>query len=143
MWANTNPATLGVNEFGDQTSGRRFDVVIGANLTPAQQAVAQFIGQFPAFQITGGADGNPLTPRAGGGPVSAGMPYIVGEREPELFVPKQSGRILNQSQIRDTLGAQRTRERDINLTVQQFGVEARTAPEDLLRATGRALAGVR
>lgn len=143
VWANTNPATLGVNEFGDQTSGRRFDVVIGANLTPAQQAVAQFIGQFPAFQITGGADGNPLTPRAGGGPVSAGMPYIVGEREPELFVPKQSGRIMNQSQIRDTLGAQRTRERDINLTVQQFGVEARTAPEDLLRATGRALAGVR
>lgn len=39
--------------------------------------------------------------RAEGGPVSAGQPYIVGEREPELFVPNQSGTILNQSQMRE------------------------------------------
>lgn len=32
-------------------------------------------------------------PRASGGPVSAGQPYIVGERRPELFVPSQSGMI--------------------------------------------------
>ena len=31
--------------------------------------------------------------RASGGPVSAGMPYMVGERGPELFVPGQSGGI--------------------------------------------------
>jgi hypothetical protein len=31
--------------------------------------------------------------RAMGGPVSAGTPYIVGERRPELFVPSVSGRI--------------------------------------------------
>lgn len=37
--------------------------------------------------------------RAGGGPVAAGRPYIVGEHEPELFVPKQAGTVLNQSQI--------------------------------------------
>lgn len=37
--------------------------------------------------------------RAGGGPVTAGQPYIVGENEPELFVPNQSGQILNQSQM--------------------------------------------
>ena len=29
-----------------------------------------------------------------GGPVSGGMPYIVGERGPELFVPNQSGQII-------------------------------------------------
>lgn len=29
-----------------------------------------------------------------GGPVRAGMPYIVGEKRPELFVPNQSGRII-------------------------------------------------
>jgi len=33
-------------------------------------------------------------PRALGGPVSAGSPYIVGERGPELFVPGLSGTIL-------------------------------------------------
>jgi len=35
-----------------------------------------------------------IQPRAGGGPVSAGSPYLVGERGPELFVPGASGSIL-------------------------------------------------
>lgn len=33
--------------------------------------------------------------RAGGGPVNAGMPYIVGEQGPELFVPSGYGRIMD------------------------------------------------
>ena len=32
--------------------------------------------------------------KANGGPVKAGQPYIVGERQPELFVPRTSGTIL-------------------------------------------------
>lgn len=32
--------------------------------------------------------------KASGGPVTAGMPYIVGEKRPELFIPNQSGTIL-------------------------------------------------
>lgn len=32
--------------------------------------------------------------RAAGGPVTAGQPYIVGEKRPELFVPSTSGRII-------------------------------------------------
>ena len=32
--------------------------------------------------------------RADGGPVTAGQPYIVGEKRPELFVPKVDGMIL-------------------------------------------------
>ena len=35
-----------------------------------------------------------LTPRALGGPVSAGNPYLVGERGPELFVPQSSGSVV-------------------------------------------------
>lgn len=31
--------------------------------------------------------------RAEGGPVTAGQPYIVGEKRPELFIPNQNGRI--------------------------------------------------
>lgn len=38
--------------------------------------------------------------RALGGPVASGMPYIVGERGPELFVPQLSGRILPNSAFR-------------------------------------------
>ncbi|MGL4617880.1 MAG: hypothetical protein ACRCZS_02300 [Chroococcidiopsis sp.] len=37
--------------------------------------------------------------RAGGGSVGAGRPYIVGENEPELFIPNVSGTILNREQI--------------------------------------------
>jgi phage-related minor tail protein len=33
--------------------------------------------------------------RATGGPVSAGRPFVVGERGPELFVPSSAGRIEN------------------------------------------------
>jgi hypothetical protein len=32
--------------------------------------------------------------RASGGPVAKGVPYVVGEHRPELFVPKESGTIL-------------------------------------------------
>lgn len=35
-----------------------------------------------------------LAPKAAGGPVSAGTPYIVGERGPELFMPNSSGNII-------------------------------------------------
>ena len=37
--------------------------------------------------------------RAGGGPVSAGEPYMVGERGPELFVPQSAGSVVSNSQI--------------------------------------------
>ena len=39
--------------------------------------------------------GNYVEPRAGGGPVGAGMPYLVGEQGPELFVPSGYGRIMD------------------------------------------------
>lgn len=39
-------------------------------------------------------DSTPFQQRAGGGPVSAGSPYMVGERGPELFVPNASGSIM-------------------------------------------------
>ena len=36
----------------------------------------------------------PIPPKAKGGPVSSGMPYLVGERGPELFVPGAKGNIV-------------------------------------------------
>jgi len=38
-------------------------------------------------------------PRAVGGPVTSGMPYIVGERGPELYVPNQNGFIVPNGQF--------------------------------------------
>jgi len=60
-----------------------------AGITP-QMAAAMAAGQF--IQMAGvGAVG--LQKRAAGGPVSAGQPYLVGEKGPELFVPGQSGTV--------------------------------------------------
>jgi hypothetical protein len=50
-----------------------------------------------------GALGTAMTgikPRATGGPVSAGGTYLVGERGPELFTPRQSGAIVPNNQLR-------------------------------------------
>lgn len=46
------------------------------------------------FGGAGVAGGGGIGFRASGGPVSAGKPYIVGEKRPELFVPNTSGTIL-------------------------------------------------
>lgn len=45
--------------------------------------------------VTGGVGSliNGLFGRAQGGPVSAGVPYVVGEEGPELFVPRTPGRV--------------------------------------------------
>lgn len=46
-----------------------------------------------------GADGlGWITPRAAGGPVSPGQPYVVGEKGPEYFVPSAAGTIVPMSQ---------------------------------------------
>jgi len=37
--------------------------------------------------------------RAAGGPVSAGVPYLVGEQGPELFTPDQSGSIASNASL--------------------------------------------
>jgi hypothetical protein len=46
----------------------------------------------------GGPVGAHADGRAGGGPVSGGMPYKVGERGPELFVPRTAGTVLSNAQ---------------------------------------------
>ena len=38
--------------------------------------------------------GGMFKPRANGGPVTAGQPYLVGERGPELFVPSSNGGVV-------------------------------------------------
>jgi len=45
--------------------------------------------------------------RAGGGDVSAWMPYLVGERGPELFVPQTAGTVMPNQGLRDMAGGSR------------------------------------
>lgn len=47
-----------------------------------------------------GADFNKyLSPKAAGGPVAGGSPYLVGEKGPELFMPSGSGTIIPNSML--------------------------------------------
>lgn len=73
--------------------GRQIDHVLrGLNLIfDAFKKVASIPGALGEKLV--GAIGNVLY-RAEGGPVSSGSPYIVGERGPELFVPRYSGTIV-------------------------------------------------
>jgi lambda family phage tail tape measure protein len=54
---------------------------------------------FKAISGIAGAFGISLPGLAAGGPAKAGQPYIVGEKGPELFVPKQSGTVVPNNQL--------------------------------------------
>jgi hypothetical protein len=68
--------------------------------------------------------------RATGGPVAAGLPYLVGEREAEIFVPDRPGMIYNQAQMA-AMGIG-SREVNYNLNVDNYGRDI--GPADLVQA---------
>lgn len=60
----------------------------------------------------------PIPGKATGGPVTGGMPYIVGERGPELFVPGASGTIIPNNQMG---GGNKVEVGQINISVENTG----------------------
>lgn len=92
------------------TLGTAFANVFGG----AKTMLGSFAGQFAdtmqrlasqyaigaLFSFIGGpfaAVGATLMGRAGGGPISAGRPYVVGEHGPELFFPRIGGQVMSHS----------------------------------------------
>ena len=71
--------------------------------------------------------------RASGGPVSAGSPYIVGERGPELFVPGRSGNIVPNNALAS--GGDTVINGGINITVENTG--ERLSPETQKQIAGQ------
>jgi len=94
---------ISVEQFGeilDQTMADGVlsvdEVTAAINRIPTAKTVAisiQTIGGDPAF-MQQSPSGQITQRRAGGGSVSAGKPYFVGEQGMELFVPNQSGNIV-------------------------------------------------
>jgi hypothetical protein len=82
-----------------------------------------------------------LTPIAGaralGGPVSGGRPYLVGERGPELFTPRSSGRITPNNE----LGGGRTEVRIVPTPYFDAHVDGRASVVVARNAPGIAQAG--
>lgn len=69
-------------------------VGVKGKLTDAQLRAAGYVDPLGHVTMLGEAMGYGFAGRAGGGPVDAGTPYMVGERGPELFVPSKGGTIV-------------------------------------------------
>ena len=82
------------------------------------------------------------TPRAMGGPVSAGMPYWVGEERPELFVPDQSGTIISNA-VGGTTVAVNVHVGAALSSKQEIGRYVEDGVISLLRSRGVTLSSVR
>lgn len=76
-----------------------------------------------------------LQGRAAGGPVSGGTPYIVGERGPELFMPRRSGFIVPASQTASMMSGSST----VNVTINHtgLGIDSPRLQRDLVGALQR------
>lgn len=122
-------AIVNFRSFGDVARGILQDIL--------RMLTRQFVTN-PLAGIIGGLFGGF---RASGGPVGAGMAYVVGERGPELFVPRSAGRII----ANDNFG--RAGSVIVNQTIApQFAGNAATREEVLAMgriAKEQAIIGVR
>jgi hypothetical protein len=82
------------------TSARSIGVAFPAGIEVALNRVADALRTMPEMlsevQLS-------LPPRQTGGPVQAGSPYVVGERGPEVFVPRMPGLIVPNDRLERTL----------------------------------------
>lgn len=69
------------------------DSLMGPAGTPFGGLLGSIFGAATGLPFPASVDIGDIPGRAGGGSVSAGQPYWVGERGPELFMPDVSGRI--------------------------------------------------
>lgn len=88
-----------LERFGGRLLDRGFDTLFGGGKGGGGFDVFGWLGN-AIFGGAGSSSGGASVAgaRANGGPVEAGRPYLVGERGPEIFVPRQSGGVLPNGQ---------------------------------------------
>jgi hypothetical protein len=101
---------------------------IGAAIPGMRKALTELLsGGGKGITVTVSAPyagpGGHAPPRAAGGPVTADMPYVVGEKGPEWFVPQTSGRIVPNAAGSTTY----------NIPVSVTGLIKARTPEDIAR----------
>ena len=89
-------AVIGGNKLRDVFDGLLQDIARIILRRSVTEPLANAIGGMDWGSLFGGIFGA----RANGGPVTAGAPYIVGERGPEMFVPSTSGKVLPNHALR-------------------------------------------
>lgn len=63
-------------------------------ITTTFTEIHKVVGGGSKSSATGAGGGHEVAARAAGGPVTGGVPYLVGENGPEIVVPKDSGVVL-------------------------------------------------
>jgi phage-related minor tail protein len=88
------PAALG-GGFGAMAGGKSFGSGVEDALGTSEESKALIDTGMGLFGMAepGQASDAMVTAKAGGGPVSASSPYLVGETGPELFTPSSAGNI--------------------------------------------------
>ncbi|HEV7456465.1 MAG TPA: tape measure protein [Roseococcus sp.] len=123
----------------------------------ARRTITEPLGNALTTALSGFSFGNLFSGlfRAEGGPVSAGQPYIVGERGPEWFVPSRSGTVLpngtapasgpviHQTISIDARGADAGVEARLRLLAGQIARQASVMTLDAVRRGGAAYETVR
>jgi lambda family phage tail tape measure protein len=101
--------------------------------------------------VMGSLGGAPIPALASGGPVTAGKPHLVGEKGPELFVPKTPGQIIANGAPMPSMGGEivvtvaASPELDARIESTAENVVARNAPTIVgasVKATDRNLPGM-
>lgn len=105
-------AIIGGNKLRDVFSGLLQDIARIILRRSVTEPLAAAIGGMDWGSMFGSIFGA----RANGGPVTAGAPYIVGERGPEMFVPSTSGKVLPNHALRGSSGDQPVHIKVVNNT---------------------------
>ncbi|TPL75119.1 hypothetical protein [Mesorhizobium sp. B2-3-15] len=88
---------IGVTRYGGQT-----DMTQQAYSVPSYNGGAESSGYGSSYGLSGGSSGVAVTrfggTRAAGGPVAAGLPYLVGEHGPEIVLPQGAGTVVPSAQ---------------------------------------------
>ena len=92
-------AVQGTSKLSDSFKSMAKSIVDSLTKMLVQYYITKPLFDFITGGVSGGtaggtAGGTTAQPRANGGSVTKGQPYIVGERGHELFIPKQSGTIV-------------------------------------------------
>ncbi len=112
------------------------NAIFGGATSSGGGGILSGIGPFLSSLLGGGGGSNFQFGKAVGGPVSANQPYIVGERGPELFVPKQSGNIVPNN----VLASRRDqKQNNISISVNVMPGASRTTADQAALQTGAAV----